>query len=213
MKPLNSATDPAIAKALAHPLRVRLLSLLEQRTASPNEIAKEIGAPLANVSYHVRQLERLGLIKLVKETPRRGAVEHYYRLDARPSFSDEGWAQAPSFVKEALSGAVVAEIGRLVADAARNGGFEREDIHLSRLPLTLDDKGFQAVAREAERFVAKIRTIEQASERRQTQKPGIEPVAATVALMLFEGPAGASPQRQGPRARAAGQRKRTTHRS
>ncbi len=197
MKPLSNVTDPAIVKALAHPLRVSILSFLEQRTASPNEIAGELGVSLGNVSYHVRQLEKLGLIKLIKETPRRGAVEHYYRLDVRPSISDEGWASAPGFVKEALSSAVIAEIGRQVSKAAQEGGFEREDIHLSRLPLMVDDKGFQAVAREAERFVAKVRQIEQAAGKRLSRTKNDDPVVAHVALMLFEGaeePADTQPQ-------------------
>jgi predicted transcriptional regulator len=32
------------------------------------------------VSYHVRQLEKAGLIELVATKPRRGALEHYYTL-------------------------------------------------------------------------------------------------------------------------------------
>jgi hypothetical protein len=34
------------------------------------------GEPLGNVSYHVRQLEKVGLIELVAIKPRRGALEH-----------------------------------------------------------------------------------------------------------------------------------------
>jgi hypothetical protein len=39
------------------------------------------GAPLGNVSYHVRQLHDVGVLRLVKKTPRRGAIEHYYSVD------------------------------------------------------------------------------------------------------------------------------------
>ena len=59
---------------MAHPLRVQILSVLEQRVASPRELSDELEAPLGNVSYHVRTLSSLGLIKLVKKTPRRGAI-------------------------------------------------------------------------------------------------------------------------------------------
>ena len=38
------------------------------------------GEPLGNVSYHVRQLEKAGLIELVAVKQRRGALEHYYTL-------------------------------------------------------------------------------------------------------------------------------------
>jgi DNA-binding transcriptional ArsR family regulator len=75
--------DPRLEKALAHPLRVRILADLERRTSSPRELSDELGEPLGNVSYHVRQLAGLGLVKLVKTTPRRGAVEHHYRASTR----------------------------------------------------------------------------------------------------------------------------------
>ena len=84
MTPRTETSDPRVIKALTHPLRVQLLRALEDRTASPSELAEEIGAPLGNVSYHVRQLHSLGLIKLVKRTPRRGAIEHYYTALERP---------------------------------------------------------------------------------------------------------------------------------
>jgi DNA-binding transcriptional ArsR family regulator len=68
------------AKALAHPLRGQILTLLEDGgRKSPSELAGELeGAPLGNVSYHVRYLHGQDLIRLVATEPRRGAVEHFY---------------------------------------------------------------------------------------------------------------------------------------
>src|SRR4051794_15348102 len=107
MKPMSDVSDQKYVKAMAHPLRLRILGALEHRPASPSELADELDAPLGNVSYHVRQLHGLGLLKLVKETPRRGAVEHYYRLDRRPHVTDQAWNAAPPIVKEAVIGGVV----------------------------------------------------------------------------------------------------------
>lgn len=45
---------------------------------SPNELARHLDEPLTNVSYHVRMLHDLGVIREVKTEPRRGALEHYY---------------------------------------------------------------------------------------------------------------------------------------
>ncbi|MDQ2895534.1 MAG: helix-turn-helix domain-containing protein, partial [Actinomycetota bacterium] len=42
MKPYQDITDPSVAKALAHPLRLRILAALEQRTASPSQLAAEL---------------------------------------------------------------------------------------------------------------------------------------------------------------------------
>ena len=98
MSPTAEGSEPHAVKALAHPLRVRALAILTEREASPSELAEELDEPLGNVSYHVRLLHDLGLIELVRTTPRRGAIEHHYR--ARPDrhlrvadllLDDAGW--------------------------------------------------------------------------------------------------------------------------
>ena len=75
MRPVTSIDDPRYVKAMSHPLRVRILAILQERTASPVELAQVLEGTLGTVSYHVRTLERFGLIKLVRTTPVRGAVE------------------------------------------------------------------------------------------------------------------------------------------
>ena len=72
-------SSEAAAKAIAHPLRARILDALGGEPRSPNELAVEFEAPLGNVSYHVLVLRELGMVELVDTAPRRGAVEHYYR--------------------------------------------------------------------------------------------------------------------------------------
>ena len=82
-----------IAEAFVHPLKLRILALMAQPPPpravpegtpepgwSPNNLYVALGEPLANVSYHVRQLEKADLIELVAVKQRRGALEHYYTL-------------------------------------------------------------------------------------------------------------------------------------
>lgn len=72
------------AKAVAHPLRVRILQTLGPKDLwSPNGLAAELGEPLGNVSYHVKTLLDYDAVVLVKTEPRRGAVEHFYRSTGR----------------------------------------------------------------------------------------------------------------------------------
>lgn len=44
---------------------------------------KELGIGLSQVSYHVKELKKFGLIELTKTEPRRGANEHFYRATKR----------------------------------------------------------------------------------------------------------------------------------
>src|SRR3712207_503867 len=153
MKPRSDISDPRVIKALTHPLRIQILRALEERTASPSELADEIGAPLGNVSYHVRQLHALGLIKLVKKTPRRGAIEHHYKALAQAPISDEAWAGQPGVVKESVVGTSLGELGKAVNAAVAGGGFKRAEAQLVREDLVLDDKGFADAAKELSRAV------------------------------------------------------------
>ena len=46
MKPITSIDDPRYVKALSHPLRVRILAMLQERTASPSQLSEWLGATL-----------------------------------------------------------------------------------------------------------------------------------------------------------------------
>lgn len=70
-----------IAKALAHPLRIRIIEAFSvHETLSATQVSRDWSLPLGNVAYHVRRLAGLGIVRLVDEVPRRGAVEHRYQL-------------------------------------------------------------------------------------------------------------------------------------
>ncbi len=185
MKPRSDISDPRVIKALTHPLRVQILRALEERTASPSELADEIGAPLGNVSYHVRQLHSLGLIKLVKRTPRRGAIEHHYKALVQPPISDDAWAGQPSVVRESVVGASLGQLGEAVNAAAAGGGFRRPEAQLVREEIALDEKGFKDLSKELGRSLERVAKIREDAARR-LETSGGERVTANVVTMLFE---------------------------
>lgn len=191
MRPYSDINDPRLIKALAHPLRVRILSVLETRElASPNELADELEVSLGVVSYHVRRLHALGFLELVRRTPRRGAIEHHYRAKARPRVSDDVWAETPGIVKRAMIGATLQQINGYVNAAAAGGGFDRTEAHLSRTVLMLDDEGWKELAAEMIRWVEVVERIEAESQARIEASPGgaSESTAKRTAavMMLFE---------------------------
>src|SRR4051812_18143768 len=75
--------DADVLKALNHPVRREVMSLLAESIASPRELAERVGIPLTNMSYHVRVLRELGLIKVAEEKRRRGFIEHRYQASSR----------------------------------------------------------------------------------------------------------------------------------
>ena len=132
MKPITNIDDPRYVKAMSHPLRVRILAMLDERTASPVELAGWLGASLGTVAYHVRTLERMGLVELVRETRVRGAVEHHYKSVERPRVSDEAWAAAPAIAKQAAVSASLQTIDAYARAASAAGGFDHGNSHLTR---------------------------------------------------------------------------------
>lgn len=190
MKPYSDINDPRLIKALAHPLRVRILSILETRDiASPNEMADELSVSLGVMSYHVRRLHALGFLELVKRTPRRGAIEHHYRAKARPHVTDQGWAETPSIVKRAMVGASLQQITGFINAAAAQGGFDRGDAHLSRTVVALDDQGWRALAAEMARLMERVDELQEESLER-VKASGDHAEAAikrsAAVMMLFE---------------------------
>lgn len=181
-------TDPRIAKAYAHPLRIHILGLLDDRVASPSEIASELNAPLTHVSYHVRQLAGLGLIKLVRTTPRRGAVEHHYTSHIKPKITDDAWGQIPDVVKQNLVSGWVQQLGAHVADAVAHNGFDRENAHMTRTAMDIDEKGWNALSKELTKALDRIDRVMADAKARIDKDPSLETFPTTAALMLFEGP-------------------------
>ena len=213
MKPHSDISDPRIIKALTHPLRIQILSALDERTASPSELADELGAPLGNVSYHVRQLAGLGLIKLVKRTPRRGAIEHHYKAVERPKMNDDAWAGTPATVKDAVISGALGDLGDAVTSAAAAGGFSRSDAHLNRVELTLDDRGFRDIAKELTAALNRVQKISDDAAKR-IEKAGEGGESATVVTMLFASGSGSSDAEAAPAAAGGSKsKKRATARA
>ena len=198
-------TDPKLVKAYAHPLRIHILGVLDNRVASPSEIAAELEAPLSNTAYHVRQLVALGLVELVGRTARRGAIEHHYTAKVRPTITDEGWAELPGIVKRAVIGGGLQQATTHLVAAAEAGGFDRDDIHFSRTSGRLDREGWRAVSRELASVLERIEAIFKDSEVRASELADADADAdvdtSTVLMMHFAGLEAAAGQAP-PRARA-----------
>jgi DNA-binding transcriptional ArsR family regulator len=185
--PVSRIDDPRYVKALSHPLRVRILALLQERTASPRELAEWLDATLGTVSYHVRTLHDFGLIELVRTSQVRGAIAHHYKAKAPPRVSDETWASAAPIVKQAAVGAALQTVDDYARAAAAAGGFDRSEAHLSRTSLRLDAKGWQAAAKACEKLMADLAKVEDAAAKRLGKNPDAEVVSdAAVVLLLFE---------------------------
>jgi DNA-binding transcriptional ArsR family regulator len=187
MKPITNIDDPRYVKAMSHPLRVRILALLDERIASPVELAGWLDATLGTVAYHVRTLERMGLVELVRETRVRGAVEHHYRSKERPRVSDQAWAAAPPIAKQAAVSSTLQTIDAYARAASAAGGFDDGNAHLTRTALRLDARGWNDISRACLRLLAQVDRIETAAKERMQRNPHAgETKETALVMMLFQ---------------------------
>jgi DNA-binding transcriptional ArsR family regulator len=128
--------------ALSDPLRAEILRILVERTASPVEMAHELGASTQIVSHHTKRLVALDCAELVEERKVQGAIQHFYRATERALVATEEWEEmnqpeAQSFLAETMQMIIDdfldSEKAQLVGHDA---GF-----HLTRTPVVLDEQG------------------------------------------------------------------------
>jgi DNA-binding transcriptional ArsR family regulator len=190
MPPAKTAVtmETTLAAIVAHPTRVRCFSILAERTASPVEIAQEIGKDVGHVGYHVRKLQQLNLIELVDERPVRGAVEHFYRAIERPVVREEGFAgqtqeEREVFTRHALQ-LHVADIARAMDEHTFDARANRA---LIRMPMLVDQEGFDELADLHVEMYERTLDIQAKSDERRTGS-GEEGIPTASTTMFFETP-------------------------
>ena len=139
---------PELTAALSHPTRNFALAILNQRVASPKEIAKELDCSIRHVTYHLGVLEELGCVELVRTESVKGGrvVEHFFRAKERSWFDREAWAEVDDADKPGIDSLIIEAMSNDVSEAMLAGTFsDPSDNHISRTPMTVDKEGWQEV--------------------------------------------------------------------
>lgn len=179
------AVDGRVVKALGHPTRIRILSVLRDRElASPVELSSELKIPLGTVGYHVRRLEELGFIELAKRTQRRGAVEHHYRArEVLHAIADAGSGRE---VPLRGPGAEAMALACAAEGAVARGGFDAGAARADRRIVLLDAHGEDELRRTLPRWQATVARIERDSADRLARSAQPKAHRCTVVVMRFD---------------------------
>ncbi|MGN6258111.1 MAG: ArsR/SmtB family transcription factor [Solirubrobacterales bacterium] len=187
---IGRSPQEVLVKALNHPVRVKALTILTERIASPKEISDQIEMPLSNVSYHVRVLDELGLVEIMEEEAVRGSVAHFYKAVERPLIDNPDWEKLDPSVRSAFSGYVIETLMSDAAGSLAAGVFDRrEDRHLSRTPLLLDEKGWRRVSEIQARALDNILKEQAAAAARMngSREEGIHAIAGMTCFEVLPG--------------------------
>jgi len=184
----KDGVEQIVAKAFAHPLRVQILIILNEKVASPNMLAQQLDESLNLVAYHVRVLEKYDCIELVDTKQRRGATEHFYRATRRQLLTDDQWAQMPESLRPGMATAVLKSIFEDIEAASKAGTLEEvDDIHISRTPVVLDKQGLDEVSGLLKGTFDQLMEIQTAASERVAASKD-EGILAKVHLMHFKSP-------------------------
>lgn len=104
-----SEVDPVL-RALGHPTRLRMLTMMWSGPMSAASLAAELGISHGLASQHLRTLDRAGLVELAEVRPKRGGRERLYRTVKGSPLSERTDAQ-PLLVE-----AMIANLRRRVGD-------------------------------------------------------------------------------------------------
>ena len=81
-QPVHVVEDIEALQVLGHPLRVRILEALRE-PGSAATVAREVGETRQKVNYHLKELERVGLVEPVSERRSGNFIETLYEAAAR----------------------------------------------------------------------------------------------------------------------------------
>jgi DNA-binding transcriptional ArsR family regulator len=176
--------DEGLMKALAHPLRWRILELVSERgEASPSELARALDQPLATVSHHVRVLRESRSLELTRTEPRRGALEHYYRALTPPFFDDEQWQRTPIVLRRGVAGQIFRRIVAEAATAGSAGAFDAPHAHVDRMVLELDGEGWRELS---DLLITVLKQAQSIQDKSDARRAGDDLRTSELAILSFE---------------------------
>jgi len=139
-------------RALAHPLRLRMMELFAESPKTTKQVADILGQPPTRLYHHVAALERAGLLVLKEKRKNRGTVEKWY---AGISRQIQGTAKKGKGARRAVAATVLEQAKQEML--SRPAG-AKEAALLARLVLALPPSKIAAVRKRLFDTIQSLRT-------------------------------------------------------
>jgi DNA-binding transcriptional ArsR family regulator len=181
--------DRRLIRLASDPVRLAVLTLLNERSAGTSEVASELEIDLSAAGRHLDAMHDAGLIEVVGEVLNRGAVEPRYRALVRALWDDEEWEALGREEQQRLTAWIIEMIESDTRAAIEQGTFSsRSDAHASRTVSLVDEQGWSELTRITQQALDATFEVQTASAERlaETNEEGIPALSA---LLCFELPA------------------------
>lgn len=176
--------DQNLIRALAHPLRVKILQVLGEETSSPVQLSALLEEPIGSIAYHTKVLAARDCIELVETRPVRGAVEHFYKAKPHMVLKAQSWRKTPPALRSEIVGSSLHEFTTRALAALQAGTSEEGDgSNLTSLAFTVDEQGLSEIGEILGSLEEKFQAVgERCSTRLQDADEGISIVVAVAAF-------------------------------
>ena len=179
--------EERLAKAMSHPLRAKILAMLNTNPASASELHEQLGVPLSNISYHVKELRDWKLAEAVRKEQVRGAMKTVYRGTTKMQLDNDAWLKMSDEAKDGISVEAVKEVLERANCAIKGGTFDkRADRNVITEIPDLDERGWGEVAAAILRTWGEVNDI--AAEAANREPDPAKRFRATVSLLCYESP-------------------------
>jgi DNA-binding transcriptional ArsR family regulator len=180
--------DRRLIRLASDPVRLSVLTLLNERSAGVGEVASELEMDLRTAGRHLDAMHDAGLVEVVGEVLNRGAVEPRYRALVRVLWDDEEWEELGREEQQRLTAWIMGMIESDTKAAIDQGTFAaRNDAHASRTVSVVDEQGWSELTRIKREALDGIFAVQAASAERLAEA-GEEGIPVLSALLCFELP-------------------------
>jgi DNA-binding transcriptional ArsR family regulator len=171
-------------RALAHPLRLRLLELFVRQPMTTKQAAEALGEPPTKLYHHVGALERAGLVRLRETRQNRGTTEKYFEAAARRVEASPA-AAAATAQDHAAMGMVVFDQARTELVQALVGGLAdgRRPLIATRSVLRMSPAAAKKVAAELTALLRRLGASAERSAGRPRRRETLRRYSLTIALI------------------------------
>jgi DNA-binding transcriptional ArsR family regulator len=175
----GAAGGKAALRAMAHPARLQMLSLLTAAPMTAAEVARELGLTHANASYHLRNLLAAGLIVVDGEEKIRGGVAKRYRYDVANDRQQQQRRRGP--VAEEQQRVEFAAIAHELIRRSRDGQFSAGPRLLADAELWVDPEKWREIRDRVAAALVELHTLAQ-----PPRTPGTIRTSTTAAMFEME---------------------------
>lgn len=176
----------AVSHAVAHRIRVDILTVLHEGPASQKQLAKELREPLSNICHHVKELKETGAIEIAYSRLAGNVEQHFYRATSAASYEPEELAALSPEEHQGLSRIIVQSITAELLASLRAGKLSGDPYAATAWDrLKLDDQGYKDLNDNARKYFDRCYEIaaEAAERMSESDEPGKTYIAA---VMGFE---------------------------